>query len=145
MKRLLAIGIDEEYDNDFNPFWHTQADSLGQFNLSFYKKCSKLAYATIADCAIDTLNVVGINEIKVDSEIQVYPNPFKEQIIIHCEKKNMMIYKIELFSYTGQLVYQKQINASLTKCVFNEELKNGIYFLKIETSENSFTKKIIKQ
>lgn len=140
-----AIGIDEEYDNDFNPFWHTPADSLGQFNLSFYKKCSKLAYATIADCAIDTVNVVGIEELKDGSGIQVYPNPFNENLSIQYEKQNTLIHKIELFNCVGQFVYQKQINASSAILELNEELKQGIYFLKIYNSESSVIKKIIKQ
>lgn len=140
-----AIGIDEEYDNDFNPFWHTQADSLGQFNLSFYKKCSMLAYATIADCATDTTNVVGIKEIENDSEIQVYPNPFTNHIAILSDRQNIIIQQVELFSYSGQLVYNKQVNTSATVIIVNDELEKGTYFLKIYTSENSFIKKIIKQ
>jgi len=138
-----AIGIDEEYDNDFNPFWHTPADSLGQFNLSFYKKCSKLAYATIADCAIDTLNVVGINEIIVDSETQVYPNPFNSIINIKTYESNIIVNKIEVTDCVGNIVLARETDDNSINIELSD-LRSGIYFLSIFSSGLTITKKIVK-
>lgn len=140
-----AIGIDEEYDNDFNSYWHTPADSLGHFNLSFYQKCSKLAYATIAEFALDTINTVGIKENGSALSFQVYPNPFTEKLIIRSEKSNEIINKIALFDCMGQIIYEEQIHKSYAELIFQENLQQGIYFLKVTTSENSFIKKITKQ
>lgn len=140
-----AIGIDEEYHDDFNPFWHTPADSLGQFNLSFYQKCSKLAYATIAEFALDTVNTVGIKENMLASQFQLYPNPFAEQITIRPEKQNALIEKVALFDCTGRMIFEKQIGNYSTTVFIDKPLNEGVYFLKVFTSENSFVKKIIKQ
>lgn len=140
-----AIGIDEEYDNDFNPFWHTPSDSLVKFNLSFYQKCSKLAYATIAEFALDTVNTVGIQENKNSRSFKLYPNPFDEQIFISSEKSNERIKDIVLYDYTGRVVYEKQIDDVEVVLMMPKTLNDGVYFLKIHTQENYFTKKIIKQ
>lgn len=140
-----AIGIDEEYDNDFNPYWHTPADSLGQFNLSFYQKCSKLAYATLADLAMDTLNTVGISENTFAAQFQLYPNPFTEQITIRSDGQNELIKKVTLFDCTGRIIFEKQVDNHYTTLFMSEIFNNGVYFLKVFTSENSFVKKIIKQ
>lgn len=140
-----AIGIDEEYDNDFNPFWHTTSDSLVKFNLSFYQKCSKLAYATIAEFALDTVNTVGIKENANSFPFQLYPNPFTEQIFIRSEKLNEGINNLILFDCTGRVVYEKQIDAFETVLVLPKTLNEGVYFLKVYAKESSFMKKIIKQ
>lgn len=140
-----AIGIDEEYDNDFNPFWHTPADSLAQFNLNFYQKCSKLAYATIAEFALDTINTVGIKENNLANGFQIYPNPFNEQIIIRSEKQNEPIESVTLFDCTGRILIEKKINNPIATVSIPEAVSEGIYFIKVFTSDYSFVKKIIRQ
>jgi len=140
-----AIGIDEEYDNDFNPFWHTPADSLAQFNLSFYQKCSKLAYATIAEFALDTVNTVGIKENNLANGFQIYPNPFSERLIIRSEKQNELIERVVIFDCTGNVIFEKQIDNLSATVLVPATLHEGIYFLKVFTSDHSSVKKIIKQ
>ncbi|MBN8695615.1 MAG: M28 family peptidase [Bacteroidetes bacterium] len=140
-----AIGIDEEYDNDFNPFWHTTSDSLVKFNLSFYQKCSKLAYATIAEFALDTLNTVGIKENTLASQFQLFPNPFTKQITIRSERPDLLISAVVISDCTGRIVYESQINHQAPTLLISENLERGIYFIEVFTSEKSFVKKIIKQ
>lgn len=140
-----AIGIDEEYDNDFNAYWHTPADSLGHFNLSFYQKCSKLAYATIAEFALDTVNTVGIKENSLATQFSLYPNPFTNQITIRSERTDERIERVALFDCTGRIVFEKQLDNLSTTVLVPETLSEGVYFLKVFTSESSFMKKIIRQ
>lgn len=72
-----AIAIAEEYDNDFNPFWHSTSDSLGQFNIPFYEKVVRLALATLAECALTETTVSTSDNLFEESfKIQIYPNPF---------------------------------------------------------------------
>lgn len=140
-----AIGIDEEYDNDFNQMWHTPNDVLANFNLSFYQKCVKLAHATIADCAIDTVNVVGLKEYKSESQVKIYPNPFTEKIIITSEKPNVTINKVILSDCTGRIIFEKQISNTREELTLPRNLQAGVYFLEAISSETSFIKKVIKE
>ncbi len=140
-----AIGIDEEYDNDFNAYWHTPADSIGQFRLSFYQKCAKLAYATIADCAIDTVNTVGISEYNKEMQVEIYPNPFTDKINITSKTQADLVQRVILFDCAGQLIYEEQLNKPYTELIVPHNLKSGFYLLQVVTANTSFTRKVIKQ
>lgn len=139
-----AIGIDEEYDNDFNTYWHTPADSLGQFNLRFYKKCSLLAFATIADCAIDTLNVVGVKEITNDEKWDIYPNPFNTDIYIKSKAFNETIDDIIVTDCLSRKLLSKKVEGNIASVELSG-LPNGVYFLTIRSSRSILTKRIIKE
>tara|TARA_R110002072_G_scaffold300574_4_gene478392 strand:+ start:432 stop:1607 length:1176 start_codon:yes stop_codon:yes gene_type:complete len=130
---FTAIGIDEEYDGDFNPFWHSPADSLAQFNLPFYQKCAKLAYATLADCALGSNSALGVDdkETSFQNDITVYPNPAINNITV--DLGNVVFDNIEIgvFNTKGELL-QKVASNSLSKIEINVEgLPSGSYYVSI--------------
>lgn len=131
---FTAIGINEEYDGDFNPFWHTPADSLGQFSLPFYEKCAKLAYATLADCAIDSSITLGISDIIAISKVELFPNPANTHIYIRLPEPHNSNVQMRVIDISGQIIFKSlPVNQSISV----EELKAGIYFLNV--SGNNFT------
>lgn len=142
-----AIGIDEEYDNDFNPYWHTPADSLGQFNLSFYQKCSKLAYATLADLAMDTLNTVGIVETTKSHNLILFPNPTNGILNIQCESDNKSESVLEVNDAFGRLLFVTNLPPSVTYFIIDTDqinLSAGLYVIRIIKQSNTQTFKFIK-
>ncbi|MBL7937064.1 MAG: M28 family peptidase [Bacteroidia bacterium] len=142
-----AIGIDEEYDNDFNPYWHTPADSLARFNLSFYQKCSKLAYATLADLAMDTLNTVGVFENTIIDNIVLYPNPTQGKVYIKNNNENTEPIFITMFDVFGNLIYSVKITKSENDYLIDTDklnIKSGMYFVKINRANNTSKIKLIK-
>jgi len=76
-------------------------------------------------------NTSGIDRKNLENKIKVYPNPFNSYLTIHGENL-----KVEAYDLLGRKVYEKQ--GSNLK--FGENLKSGIYFLKI----NNKKKKVIK-
>lgn len=138
-----AIGFDEEYDTDFNPYWHTQGDSLGQFNSSFFQKCAKLAYATLCELATDTLNMVGINEFDSGSLMQIYPNPFRSGLIIESGESSKNIQRIMVMDCLGRSVLEKKINSRSTSLDL-ESLPSGVYYLCMVTETHIIQRKIVK-
>jgi len=46
-----AILFIEDYYNDFNSGYHSSGDTLGQFNLPFFERCSRLALITLTSFA----------------------------------------------------------------------------------------------
>lgn len=93
------------------------------------------------------LNVEENNFIKA---IQIYPNPvFKHQKINFKLFANQSdILKVELVSQTGNIVFQKQID--ITKNAWNyfdilisDEIKSGMYILKLQQQEQMSIHKII--
>lgn len=138
-----AIGFGEEYDNDFNPFWHTSADSLGQFNLSFYEKVAKLAYATLGECALDTAFAVGIDELTIDNLLShhSYPNPLFGLTTIELVVSTPASVSINIYDGQGRLVERvlnnKKLSVGEQQIVWNaSQQKSGNYFYEITLTGN---------
>ncbi|HPN34682.1 MAG TPA: M28 family peptidase [bacterium] len=49
-----AILFIEDYFNDFNSGYHSSGDTIGQFNLPFFERCSRLALITLTSFAAKT-------------------------------------------------------------------------------------------
>lgn len=138
-----AIGIGEEHHTNFYPYWHTQADSLAQFNLSFFKKCAKLAYATLAEFATDTVNIVGVKELKSFPDIKVYPNPFLYSLTLNFGDNKTSLNKVSITDYLGRVLIEKETDSvSITLQI--PDLQTGIYFLNIYTPDGVSVKKIVR-
>ncbi len=93
----------------------------------------------------DTLSLtitVGIDELQ-KSLLQIYPNPFNETITVDV-KNNFGT--IEIFNTNGLSVFKSEINHYESKSIELDlkNLKKGVYFLKINTSQGALFKKIIK-
>ncbi len=72
--------------------------------------------------------------------VRIYPNPTKNKIFVEIEENSGVI---SIFDLQGKKVFEKNINKS--KSVFSlEELKRGIFNIKIKTKENTYNKKLIK-
>jgi hypothetical protein len=76
-----------------------------------------------------------------DTGLSIYPNPVNENI--HVEL-NELIKSVQLFNILGQQVYFSVINNN-SLYISTEQLKinKGIYFLKINTNTETFTKQIV--
>jgi len=130
-----AIAIAEEYDNDFNPFWHSTADSLGQFNIPFYEKVVRLALATLAECALTETTVsTSDNLLEERFKIQIYPNPFYSLTKIEYSLPFAGRVATSIYNSEGKRVksfpeeYQQQGKYAL---IWNDnELPAGIYWCK---------------
>ena len=83
---------------------------------------------------------VGVDENTLKpAEFNIYPNPFIKNIRI--EGSSNQEKQISIFSQTGSLLKTIKTKSSL----FNlSDLKDGIYFIRIESGNHSVTKKLIK-
>ena len=81
-------------------------------------------------------NISNINEEIANAFFNVYPNPIKENFIIH----SLNVEEISIFNVCGQRILTKQLN-SFSETINSSEWKPGIYFI----TNGYFTQKIIKQ
>lgn len=87
------------------------------------------------DLKIDTLT--GLNNGKV---INIYPNPFLDQIKFESSKNIVSVY---LWETTGSLIFKKESDAITS--IQTDQLYKGIYLLKIKTADGHIeTFKIVK-
>jgi hypothetical protein len=82
----------------------------------------------------------SVNDQSISTfNFQVFPNPVvhNQQLNIQCEEK---INAIFIYNYQGEIIYQGRETTPL-----NIQLKQGVYFIKIETDKGVSIKKIIAQ
>lgn len=92
---------------------------------------------TSADCSL----ITGISDIS-SNQILLLPNPATNHIYIKSEEG---IESMKVYNNTGQLMMEKTNFNSLSHQLNIEDLANGVYFIKIETSDNEYTQKLIKK
>ena len=87
------------------------------------------------------LRFSGVSDISGfnDNLILVYPNPANTYVFM--KSKNVKIKSVELLDISGKiLLYKKNV-----KEIDIEQFKSSIYFMKINTENGIFYKKVIKE
>jgi len=98
-----------------------------------------------------TNNSSGIeNSLRLESAVRVYPNPAKTKLFIEFSTLESGIGHVELISLSGQLLISKRIqyggSSGIIGIDFSEsatKINTGVYFLRIHSSDKSFTKRIV--
>jgi len=84
--------------------------------------------------------VVGITHIEQSKNVNIYPNPIQDQIII----ESALHFKlVELYDMNGKLLIQKLDNPNTIQ-INQSTIDRGVYILKLTTSDSvSFNQKIV--
>ncbi|NCC17556.1 MAG: T9SS type A sorting domain-containing protein [Bacteroidia bacterium] len=88
----------------------------------------------------DCLVTFGLNEIKINEEIKVYPTLIDKEINISSDKYPISLSVIDLF---GREVLRKEINNNRT--IDLDFLKKGTYILNLKHKDTIINRKIIKK
>ncbi|MBQ5855890.1 MAG: T9SS type A sorting domain-containing protein [Bacteroidales bacterium] len=88
-------------------------------------------------------DVVSVNEIK-DNKCSVYPNPVNDILYIETQTLTQTL-TIEIYDVYGRLQDYKTIRLQDNVAIDVENLKSGIYFVKISTEKGNIVKRIIKR
>lgn len=101
--------------------------------------------------AEDTLRVkgcVGIEEYGDNATLNIYPNPTKGDFTIAISSNTDLNAAIQILSIDGRVVYEDHLSTSgglYEKQVNISNLADGIYYLKMQSSQATKTYKILKQ
>ncbi len=99
-----------------------------------------------AQFAIDEIlnGVLGVEDNTVVSRYVLANNPIKEDVkVLLNTTLNYFNVEVEIFSMSGQEVYQFKPSVSNNQLVFSPQLKTGVYLLKISDSETVFSTKLV--
>lgn len=89
-------------------------------------------------------NLVSSSEYQSDENgFLLYPNPTHDMLYIE-NKTAEAIDKVSVYSQLGQLIYTSRPSEAL-KQIDLSRFESGVYFIKIETPNQNFVQKIIKQ
>ncbi len=105
---------------------------------------SKITQVVINNCYSDTISHIiftsNISNI-TNGNIRVYPNPTSKYLIIENNKYNISL--IQLINSLGQIQISKKVANNYINKIDVSNLYNGVYLLRIETNNGSFTERII--
>jgi len=87
-------------------------------------------------------SATAINELNSNTLLNLYPNPVKDVLNIELDKKEE--YKYSIFNFNGKKVIEGRFNNANYQIDLNN-LKSGIYFLRLSSNKTIITKKVIKQ
>ena len=81
---------------------------------------------------------VGFDKFKKESELNIYPVPCNNSLVIEFEAKST----ITIYNLVGDIV-MKEYSSVDSKEINTINLKNGMYILKVSSGKNTVSKKII--
>ena len=89
------------------------------------------------------INLTAIAE-DPETDLSLFPNPAVDKFIIRCPEFKRGKAKVELYDLTGKKYLEKEISAGYGEFTVDvHNLKNGLYFCRIQTEKGSVTKKLI--
>ena len=85
-----------------------------------------------------------VNQTNESIDWSVYPNPNNGQFEIKMDGVTNGNVKIKVYSLIGQIVYETEVtNENMTKRINLDNISNGVYFIKLNSNNKEYTKKII--
>jgi leucyl aminopeptidase len=144
---FYAYGVPSVFlmEHEFTPHYHTERDVYNTINYHFMREITKVALALAYECSVNNnYGVVSIKDVeKPSSEVKLLTNPVKNHLTISCRNLNSHA-KYEIYNQSSQIlqfgIVENPNGVNIIDC---NALNNGIYFLKIISENQVFTKKVI--
>lgn len=93
----------------------------------------------------DTLCNVGTNELSNSKSINVYPNPFVNELYILSPFPQGENFEVALLDVQGRWVHKEVYKANTnTYVLYLQELPSGVYILRLSNDKERFYKKVLK-
>jgi uncharacterized delta-60 repeat protein len=144
--RIVRLNADGSKDTSFNTgtgfnnaVWTIQQQADGKIlvggNFTTYNDDNSSAFLI----GLHSEQSLSSNSFNLDKTVVVYPNPVKD--ILHLQLNNFStLQSVKIYDLQGKIVLQD------TKDNLNlSNLSNGLYLIKVITSDGEFTKKFIKE
>ena len=88
-----------------------------------------------------------IIENKLESKLNVYPNPANSKIYVDLKTDNASAYILKMTNLLGERVMQSFIpkgNKGFLKSIDISDLPKGVYILEIESDTKHYTQRVVK-
>ncbi|MFK8007476.1 MAG: S8 family serine peptidase [Saprospiraceae bacterium] len=150
-----------EYRKEGAMIWDTKESENLEELISDLEKCNSYEFRIQTICDSITLSDfsdififntkcdVGVKKIKERiSKVEIFPNPFSENIFVSFNLSKKSTIGIELVTVDGQVIFNTTSKKNQgTQSIEVSDLKilpQGVYFIKIKTDNNFIIKKIVK-
>ena len=135
-------------ENDFTITYTPDIGFNAELDTIYYKVCLTVN-PSLCDSSYAVVYVnlpVGIDDNIENSSFKIYPNPAEDRININFEGGKTRPELIQVLDLTGKIVYETlTIQNEYPLQINSQNLKSGIYLVKIYSGNKVFSKKIIKK
>lgn len=133
-----------EAEPDFKSYlwWHVMPKDFSTARLRIYVYDKNTLKGDTVTWIITGVNPAGVNDINSSLRFSLFPNPASDHISIKGENVSIRNADISLHNIIGEEVMHIKSESNQLKIDLSP-YKNGIYFIRIRTSEGIATKKII--
>ncbi len=100
---------------------------------------SGIISASVIFCQSDCF--VSVSENKIALNINIFPNPVKESLTINLN--NNLVENIQILDILGKVVYSEKVNSNNEIIILRNNIPAGLYVLKANTADKSFTSKVL--
>ncbi|MEE4256535.1 MAG: T9SS type A sorting domain-containing protein, partial [Bacteroidales bacterium] len=137
----LTGGLPEggTYGGDYvsDGMFHPAEAGLGDHIIT-YAYTNAAGCESIVEQTITVESCVGITEVSEDG-IQIFPNPARDMVKLTSAAE---LISIKVFNNLGQAVIEKTVNGNSYQ-LNTSDLESGLYFIRLETENNSIIKQLI--
>jgi hypothetical protein len=137
-KGLTAVGINEEYAGDFNPYYHSTDDLFSALNLSYLDENIKLVLVSFSELAYSMSNSEALHNLLV------YPNPTKEEIHIDFGKTIDSQITLKVADNSGRVLIHENRKHTAEILLDVSLLKTGRYIVSVYIDGETKVFSIIK-
>lgn len=109
------------------------------------ESCGESSHSGSLDFNVEILEGTIINGLRIRNyyEPLIFPNPSKGTVNVVFDENRFETVKVRLVNMGGQVIYQKEMPKSSKEQVQIKISNTGIYFLKMTTTDNLITRKVI--
>ena len=101
--------------------------------------------STLCNGGVDLLPCnVSVEENNIEDQISIYPNP-ADNIINITKEQNVKDLNVSIYNSIGQILYNEKNISSNNKQIDIGNYNSGLLFIKIESDNQQFTYKLLKQ
>jgi len=131
----LELIASVDYDPELSHYeYYDESDETG----GYYYRIGSYYESRDVECFSDILNVEITGIIEMNADINVYPNPAKDEITLEGEG----ISQVRIVNTFGQTVYNAKVEGDLVRIDLSGFAK-GIYMMHIEANGGQSVKKVV--
>jgi predicted esterase len=154
-KGTFDITSNTSWTVNSNQEWLTVSSDNGSNNATITVTVSENTTSNSRSATV-TVTITGISktitvtqngntsavENKLKENVNIYPNPFKEKLYIK-QPDDMYRISLKIFNLNGKMLYSDALTSSIAEIDLSG-FSSGIYFAKLQSAENIYYQKIIK-